>query len=160
MGAPLSQDLRQRFVRAWKSGRATTRELAAQFGIGEATAGRWKRLYRETDSVEPRQHGGGQKRRIGKKEEKTLQKLVVKHPDWTEAEFTAELRAKFGLKVSAVTVGRAIRRLGYSVKKRPSWPASVTDQKFNSDAETILPQSRRRPLHVWFLWTKRARTSR
>ena len=158
MPGPLSKDLRERFVRAWKSERETTVQLAARFGIREATVSRWKRLVRETGSTLPRAHGGGQRRRIQGEKERELQRLVEKHPDWTEAEFTEELRKNHSLSVSAVTVGRAIRRMGYTVKKRPSKPRNEIDLTLSDEEPSTSNQSEQRPLHVWFLWTKPART--
>jgi transposase len=76
MPASLSKDLRERFIRTWNAGRATTTELANRFGIGEATVSRWKRLFRENGNVSPRPHGGGQQRRIARPVERALRKLV------------------------------------------------------------------------------------
>jgi transposase len=160
MPAPLSKDLRERFVRTWKAGRATTEELADRFGIGVATVGRWKRLFRENGNMAPRPHGGGQQRRIVGNAERELKKLVEAHPDWTEEELTTELVEKHGVSASSVTVGRAVRRLGYSVKKRPSSLQSATEQTCFDEEKSTFARSPARPLHVWFLWTKPARTSR
>ena len=91
---------------------------------------------------------------------KLVEKLVQAHPDWTEAEFAEALKREHGIEASAVTVGRVVRRLGYSVKKKRSSRASEIDQT-SSDAERSgLPESEASPLRVWFLWTKRVRTRR
>jgi transposase len=160
MAASASRDLRRRVVAAYRRGGMTYEEVADRFAVGRASVSRWLRRERETGDVEPLPHGGGQPRRIDGKQEKIVERLVLEHPDWTEAEFAEELRNKHGIVASDVTVGRAIRRLGYSVKKRPSLQASETVPTSSVGEKNTVDESKELPLHVWFLWTKRARTSR
>jgi transposase len=155
-----SADLRRRIIQAWKKRKLTTLELAELFGVGEATVGRLKRLFLETGDVEPKAHGGGRHPIIAADQEQLVVALVQAHPDWTEEEFAAALAKEQGIQASAITVGRVIRRLGFSVKKKRSSRKSGTARRSrNVDASTNAT-SRDSPLRVWFLWTKRARTSR
>lgn len=117
MVASISDDLRKRVVDAYKRGGVTYHEVAAQFSVGHASVSRWLRRERETGDVAPKPHAGGRARLIGPEEEKALDKLVLAHPDWTEDEFAKALNEKLGRSYNASTVGRAIRRLGYGVKK-------------------------------------------
>lgn len=156
----LSEDLRWRIVRAWQKKKLTTAELAELFGVGEATITRLKRVFRETKAVAGKPHGGGNPPRIGKEHESLVEKLVQQHPDWTEAQYAKELRQQHGISASSVTVGRVIRRLGYSVKKRPSSPRNATDPTSSTVDDATSKRSKASPLRVWFLWTKRAPTSR
>lgn len=160
MGAPVSDELRERVVAAWQKKKLTGLELAELFGIGEATVKRIKRRFLDTGSVKPKPHGGGQKPIIGKMQEQLVEALVQKHPDWTEDQFAKALADEHGIVASAVTVGRAIRRLGYSVKKRRSSRKSVIEQTSSSDESDTSNESKTLPLRVWFLWTKPARTLR
>jgi transposase len=160
MAAPLSQDLRKRIIATWKREKLSARALAARFEVGASTVTRLKRQYRETKAVTPKSHGGGRKRLIGKEQEPVVEALVQRHPDWSEDQYAKVLAEKYGIFASAVTVGRAIRRLGYSVKKRPSSPKSETGQLSPNAADATSSKSEPSPLRVWFLWTKRARTSR
>jgi transposase len=160
MPAPLSRDLRRRIIAAWKKKDPTNDELAEQFGVGSATIKRLKRTYRETDDVAPKPHGGGAAPIIGKEQEPLVEALVQKHPDWTEDRFAKALAEEHGIQASAVTVGRAIRRLGYSVKKKRSSRKSATGETSASGAASTSSGSETSPLRVWFLWTKPARTSR
>jgi transposase len=160
MAASTSVDLRRRVVDAYRRGGCSYREIAERFAVGKASVSRWLRRFRETGQVAPLPHGGGMPRLIAAKNEKVLNQLVLAHPDWTEAELGEAFRKRTRLSVSDVTVGRAVRRLGYSVKKkRSSRPneivpmSSVVDKAGGTKSGTP-------PLRVWFLWTKRARTSR
>lgn len=160
MAWSISLDLRRRVVEAYKRGEGTYAQIAEQFSVGQASVSRWLRLDRERGDVGPRPHGGGRRRLIGAETERLVEKLVLQHPDWTEDEYAKALHEQFGLLFNASTVGRAIRRLGYGVKKRPLSPASGTDPT-SSNAESDTPESpATSPLRVWFLWTKPASTRR
>ncbi len=160
MPAALSDDLRHRIITAWKKRRLTIQELASRFDVGEATVKRQQRRYRETGTVRPKPHGGGSTPIIGKDQEPLVEALVQHHPDWREDEYAEALGELYGIRASAVTVGRAIRRLGYSVKKRRSSPKSATEPTSSNAEGDSSPPSKPSPLRVWFLWTKRAPTAR
>src|SRR5205809_3719167 len=88
---PLSDDLRIRVVKAIRSGDLTWRGAAAHFRVGEATVGRWMRLFRETGGVAPRPHRGGRPRAVDETDETTIRALVVEKPDRTLEELVREL---------------------------------------------------------------------
>jgi transposase len=62
MGKPYSMDLRQRVVAAIEGG-LSTRQAAARFAIGIATAGTWARLKRATGGGSACQTGQAEGRR-------------------------------------------------------------------------------------------------
>jgi transposase len=160
MAAGMSEDLRRRIIDAWKKKKLTTAELAETFSVGPATVTRLKARYRETGGVAAKPHGGGQPRRIPVEKEPLVEALVQQHPDWTEEKYAKVLRTEHGIDVSDVTVGRVIRRLGYSVKKSPSSRRKGTSRMSSDSEANTESESEASPLRVWFLWTKRARTSR
>lgn len=150
MAGGLSLDLRRRVIRAWLDEELTREELAERFGIGVATVGRWIPRYRETGDVRPMAHGGGQPRRIRPEQEPLVEALVRAHPDWTEAEYAEALLQRQGIQASASTVGRVIRSLGYTVKKRPSLPPNETKSMCEQDESNTSPPSDSAPFRVWF----------
>jgi len=160
MAAPLSLDLRRRVIDAWQKKKLRARVLADTFEIGEATVKRLKRTFLETGEVKPKAHGGGTKPIISGERGQLLEALVQKHPDWSEDQYADALTKEHGIQVSAVTVGRAVRRLGYSVKKKRSSRKNATARTSGSAASNTSRESETSPLRVWFLWTKPARTSR
>lgn len=160
MAGTISEDLRRSIIRAWQRMDLTTVELAEIFGVGAATITRLKRVFRETGTVDPKPRAGGARAIIGKAEARFVEALVKRQPDWSEELFAKALADEYGIVASAVTVGRAIRRLGYSVKKRRSSPRSETDPRSSSDDESTSKRSKTSPPRVWFLWTKPARTRR
>ena len=153
-------DLRRRVVEAYLRGGVTYAEVAERFSVGEASVSRWLHLHRERGDVTPRRHRGGKPRRIRPEQEPLVHQLVLAHPDWTEAEYARALGEQHGIRASTVTVGRVIRRLGYSLKKRPAWRPSETGST-SSKGESSTPSAcETSPLRVWYLWTKQAQTSR
>lgn len=135
-------------------------EVAEQFSVGRASVSRWLRLKRESGDVAPRPRGGGRKRLIGEAEEKALDKLVLAHPDWTEKEFAKALSEALGSQYGESTVGRAIRRLGYGVKKRPlSLPSKIVPMSSENESSSE-SEGQGLPLRVLFLWTKPVSTPR
>jgi transposase len=160
MGGTLSEDLRWRIVKTCQKGELTIHEIAALFGVGTATVKRLKKLFLVTKSVAPKPHGGGAPRKITSEQETLVEALVQQHPDWSEDQYADCLAEKHDIHASAVTVGRVIRRLGYSVKKRPSSRKNATAQTSSTDELATSSESKTSPLRVWFLWTKPARTRR
>jgi transposase len=160
MAYGLSEDLRWRVINAWRKQKLSTKELAAQFGIGEATVKRWRKRFLATKSVKPLPPGGGMPRKIKPEQEHWVAALVQAHPDWSEDQYAEHLAAEHGVKASAANVGRVIRRLGYSVKKRRSSPKSVTVRTLLPDGGSTSKKSETLPFRVWFLWTRPAPTSR
>jgi transposase len=160
MVASISLDLRQRVVEAYKRGGLTYVQVAEQFSVGQASVSRWLRLERETGDVRRRPRGGGRQRLVGAEDEKVLEKLVLAHPDWTEDEYAKALSEALARPLKASTVGRAIRRLGYGVKKRPSLPTSAIVRDTSNGEESTPSTPATSPLRVWFLWTKLASTPR
>lgn len=159
MSSPASLDLRERVVKAYLRGGLTYAEVAERFTVGAATVSRWLRLYRETKGVAPRGRGGGKPRKIPVEKEKFVDRLVQEHPDWSESELREGLRAQHGIEVSASTLGRVVRRLGYSVKKRPSSRPNATGLRSFAAEKATPKTSKPSPLRIWFLWTKRVQTS-
>jgi transposase len=160
MSAGLSEDLRWAVIHAWRKRKLTTPELAEQFGIGEATVKRLKKRFLTTKSVARSPHGGGMPRRITPAQEPIVEALVQAHPDWREDQYADHLAEHHGIDASAVTVGRLIRRLGYSVKKRRSSRKSAIAPTSSPVDGGTSKTSEASPFRVWFLWTRPAPTAR
>lgn len=118
MGKPHPMELRERVVAFVDEGHGH-REAARHFRVSPRFVNDMIRLRRETGSLAPKRQGNpGRGKltdvadwvrdRIAGKGELTLDALVV------------ELRETHGLGVHRSAVGRLLRRLGLSHKKRPS----------------------------------------
>lgn len=118
MGAPYSQDLRDRVLAAYDRG-MTTKKIAQVFAVSPAWARAIKQRRRETGQTTPRPMGGAT---VIKIDMTRLAELVRQQPDAT----IRELHERLGIRCAESSVGAALKRLGLSFKKRRSMPRSRT----------------------------------
>jgi transposase len=88
------------------------------FRVDPSTLRRWRRRQHQTGSCHtlPR---SGRPRHIGATDEAALRAQVAAHADATLAEHCQRWQEASGVAVSVPTMGRALRRLGLTLKKRP-----------------------------------------
>jgi transposase len=122
MTAPLSQDLRERIVRAVEGG-SSIRRAAARYEVSPSAAVKLMRRVRETGSAAPGRIGG-HRRPLLEPHQALLRSLVEAKPAITLAELQAELCGR-SIVVSALsTIHHALRRIGFTRKKRRYEPPS------------------------------------
>lgn len=129
MPAPISAEIRAAIVRAREERGLTYEQIAELLGVGRATVSRVLRLRRETGTVEPRPPKGGWRSPIAGKVITLLQAIVTTMPDATVAELTAALQKRARVSTSDAAVGRVLKRLGYTRKKRASSLRSATHRR-------------------------------
>ena len=122
MGKPYSQDLRERVVAALEGG-MSTRQAAARFSIGIATAGAWGRLKRAQGDVRPAKQGKPKGSVLDEHADFILEALR-EQPDLTLDEMVERLAAERDVKVVRTAVWKFLDRHGQTHKKRPRMPAS------------------------------------
>jgi transposase len=111
-----SKDLRVRVIQAVEDGE-TARGAARHFMIGDSTAIRWAKRWRETGSVEARS-AKGQSRSPLKQHEEWLLDLVRQEPDLTLEEIQRRLLDERQQKAGIGSVWRFFDRHGISFKKK------------------------------------------
>jgi transposase len=121
-----SMDLRERVLAAVERG-TPRREIVRTLGVSEPTIRRYLRLKRETGSVAPKPYPKrpfsiGQ----GVEQRRALWKQLEEHNDATLGRHCVLWERKQGVKVSISTMYRAIRRLGWTLKKRVWVPPNET----------------------------------
>jgi transposase len=119
MPKALSTDLRERAVKAYENGEGTLVELGARFGVGEASVKRWVWRWRKDGTLEPRPRPGAP-RIVDAEGHEALREIVTAHPDYTRDELADELQQRIGISVSVATMGRMLKRIGWTRKKRRS----------------------------------------
>ena len=122
MGKPYSINLRERVVAAIEGG-VSTRQAAARFAIGIATAGTWARLKRATGEVRPAKQGKPKGSVLDAHADFILSTLA-EAPDTTLDEMIERLREERGVTVVRTAVRKFLDRHGQTYKKRPPMPAS------------------------------------
>ena len=123
MAKPYSMDLRERVVAAVEEDGLSRRQAAARFGVGESSAIRWVRRFRETGNVAPGQMGGHKPKAIRGADRDWLVEQI-KEGDLTLRGLVAEL-AERGLKVDYHTMWDFVHAEKLSFKKRRWSPASA-----------------------------------
>ena len=124
MGAPYSQDLRDRVLAASDRG-SRTKQIAEVFEVSPAWVRRLKQRRRETGETSPRPMGGAT---VIKIDMARLAELVRQQPDAT----LKELRDRLGIVCAESSVCMALQRLGLSFKKRRSTRPSRTARTWRS----------------------------
>jgi transposase len=111
-----STDLRERVLAAHAQG-LSRRELINLFQVSQGSITRWRSQQRSTGDLTPRVPPG-RARTIPLDQEAALRRQVEAAPDASFADHAAQWTAAQGTPVSSWTIGRALRRLGWSRKKR------------------------------------------
>ena len=124
-----SMDLRERVLAAVDRG-TPRKEIAHTLRVSEPTIRRYLRLRRETGSVAPKPYP---KRpfSIGQslEQRRALWNQLEEHYDATLEKHCLLWERKQGDKVSISTMSRAIRRLGWTLKKRVWVPPNETKKR-------------------------------
>jgi len=131
-----SVDLRHRVLAAVDRGMARA-EVAATFGVSLATIKRLVALRRTQPDLVA-QRPSGRHRTIPVEQQRALWAQLEADPDATIAMHTERWNATYGTTLSQWTVGRAIRRLGWTRKKRRWVPPSVTSSNALRTASALL----------------------
>jgi transposase len=117
-----STDLKERLVRAVADGQPM-REAARRFDVAVTTVKRAVVQQRETGSL-VRKPIAGRPRAITREQEAALRARLEAAPDTTLQEHCAWWAEQYGQQLSEATMWRAMRRLGWTHKKRHWQPAS------------------------------------
>ncbi len=108
---PYSIDLRERVLTDCDGGMGTA-AVAEKFSVSPSWVRKLKRQRRETGSIAPRTATPGPAPVLAPHADR-LRELARAHPDLSAAEY----RDRLGVRVAAVTVWRALRRLDLTFKK-------------------------------------------
>lgn len=120
---PYSQDLRDRVVQDVDCGACSQTEAAVKYSVSLSFVQKLMKRMRETGSTAAKRASGGVKRRLAEAEK--LIRTAVKHnPDVTLKALCAQVEAELGVWSDESMMSRELKRLGITLKKRSSTPAS------------------------------------
>ncbi len=114
MPSPYSMDLRSRVLADCDAGLSTS-TVALKYRVRTAWVRRLKQRRRQTGETQPRKGRPGPKPHLAHREA-ALRDLVAAQPDLSAGEY----RGRLGVACCALTVWRALRRLGLTFKKSNS----------------------------------------
>jgi transposase len=115
---PYSDDFREKIVNAYRNGEGSLRKIAKRFSVSLNFVWLLIKRERETGSVSPKPHGGGQKPKIDGIDVIILRRLVKENNDATLRELRDLFYQETGIEVSVSTIGRTLVELGWSRKKK------------------------------------------
>ena len=118
--SPHSLDLRLAVVRYRLSTGASFPNVAAIFGVGEASVKRCVNQYQTTQNVAPRTANGGRKPAVDDAGLELLSQLVEEHPDATLKELAAAYADQTAVRLAVSMVFRALDKLKITRKKSPA----------------------------------------
>jgi transposase len=113
MAGSYSADLRERVLAAVEAG-ATPGAAARRFAVGRSTAYRWATAARVEGRRAAKRMGGGPKPRITGEVEAALLDLLREANHLTLAACRDRLAERTGVRVHPWTMGRALRRCGWT----------------------------------------------
>lgn len=118
MGKPYSLDLRERIVRYIEQGHSA-RAAAGVFGVSASTAIRLAAVYRRDGAIAPKPQGRtpGTTGKLPPHMDFLIEQVKSKS-DLTLQELADTLRDIRGVDVQLSSIHRALKRVGYSYKKR------------------------------------------
>jgi transposase len=115
MARAYSQDLRDRVIDAALSG-ASARQVAARFGVGDATAIVWIRRARESGERGARKQGQPRRSKLDPHRAYLLG-VVAETPDLTISELLERLLDERGVRACRATLWTFLDRCGLTFKK-------------------------------------------
>lgn len=113
MAGAYSTDLRGRVLAAVEAGE-NPEAAARRFAVGRSTAYRWVMAARDEGRREAKPMGGGPEPAITGAAEAALRRMPAGKNHLTLAECRDRLAAEAGVRVHPWTVGRALRRMGWT----------------------------------------------
>src|SRR5258705_13944705 len=116
---PYSQDLRQRVLDPVRRGEGSLRQIARRFLVSVSFVTRLLRTHRDTGSLEPRPHGGGNPAVLTPEDLERLRELIRQQPDAT----LEGCRQRLGVSGNPLTISPAPGPRGAPrQRKRPRPP--------------------------------------
>ena len=117
-----TQEVRQRAIEAYRSGKGTQQHIADMFGVSLRTFARWWEQYQHEGQLAPKPRGHNPPA-LDEKEMRALDRLIRKRTDLT----LAQMRDALGKDCSLVAIHHATIRLNWRYKKSRYERVSETD---------------------------------
>jgi transposase len=123
MAKAYSQDLRDRVIDAVTTGGMSRRAAARRYAVSESTAIKWLGRYRRDGARAPTGRRGHRRSALMPHRD-FLEAARAEKPDITLEALGRRLLAERGVKADTSMLSRFFRRIGVTLKKRPSSPAN------------------------------------
>jgi transposase len=115
-----SLDFRQKIIEAYEEENLSLRQLAKRFRVALSFIQKLIKQWRETGTIEPKPHGGGQKLKLTSEQIILVGDLIKEKNDATLDELRKQVEEKTQTVVSNSTISRVLKRLDLTRKKKHS----------------------------------------
>jgi transposase len=153
---PYSQDLRQRVLDTVRRGEGSLRQIARRFLVSVSFVTRLLRTHRDTGSLEPKPHGGGNPAVLTPQDLERLRELIRQQPDAT----LEEGRQRLGVSCRLMTISRALSRLGRPRKKKVPRAQEQDRPDVQEQRQGFREELAGSPPNGWSSWTSAGPTRR
>ena len=136
MPNPYSTDLRARVVSAYNNHEGSVRDLATRFMVAPSTVSCWVVRFNSSGSVNPLPHPG-KKTYWQEPQKQALLALVQQHPDDTLSLLADKLQLILHRSFCHQTISAALKRVGWTRKKKDLHPTERDHPKILSERLTF-----------------------
>ena len=112
---PLSQDLRERIVRAREKGEGVG-EVCRRFGVSRSSVERFWKQHGQTGQCQPKKIGGYRRSRL-EKHDRLVRRWLTEQVDMTLRQLQQRCRDRLQIEVGLNALWHRVDRLGLSYKK-------------------------------------------
>ena len=123
---PTSIDLRERILAAYDAGEGNRQQVADRFKVSLGLVKKLLAQRRKLGTIEPQYQNVGRKPAFDGESLKQLDKFLQKHSDATLIEIQEHFSGSVSCSLQAIA--NAIKRLGWSYKKKHYEPVSETEK--------------------------------
>ena len=127
MANPLSKELREKVVSAYKRGLGTIKEVAEIFSINERTVAKYLQIYRETGDLTPKPLPG-RPPILTDENLNVIKKIIILNKDGTLQDFRDAFENKTGIYVAISTMQNACDKLDMNRKKKVFTPRNKREK--------------------------------
>ncbi|NEP51267.1 MAG: IS630 family transposase [Moorea sp. SIO3C2] len=120
---PYSLDFRQKIIEIHNKEKLSIRNLAQRFGVAKSFIQKLLKQHRETGDIKPQRQGGSPPRKLRVEQLIDLVEIIETTNDATLVELCDLLEKKTHIRVSRATMGRLVKQLDYTFKKKSLYAA-------------------------------------
>jgi transposase len=125
---PYSDDIRERVMEDVAQGRLQIKAIASRYRVSESWIRQLRARYRETGSIKAKPARGGPKGVLNEEILAALKEKLEAQPDSTLCELREHVQVG-----SIGTIWRAVKILGYNLKKKSSSPKNNNKRRYVSN---------------------------
>jgi transposase len=134
---PYPTEFRQKIIKVYIEEKPSIRQLALRFNVAKSFIQKLLKQYKETGDIAPKPQGGSPPRKLSEEQLVTLVEIVEVNNDATLIELCDLLEEATGVRVSCSTMGRIMKQLNYSVKKKLSMLRKKNGKRSNLNVESF-----------------------